>query len=141
MIGPWDTPSTFTFATAYPGLAAMAKAWLVPWDTAVAPEGATEPPKPADAVIVYWGEPASVTVNACVAIVMVALCALALLFDETLYIIVPLPVPLEPEVNVTQLGGLDAFHAQPAGALTVTLPAPPDGLKDAPAEERAYEHA
>jgi hypothetical protein len=34
----------------------------------------------------------------------------------------------------------EELHAQPAGAVTVTLPPPPDEAKDEPGEERAYVH-
>jgi len=49
-------------------------------------------------------------------------------------------VPLGPEVSFSQLGGVEELHAQPAGAVTVTLPPPPVEAKDAPGEERAYVH-
>ena len=38
---------------------------------------------------------------------------------------VPLPVPLAPEVIVSQEALLVAVKAQPAGAVTATLPVPP----------------
>jgi hypothetical protein len=43
------------------------------------------------------------------------------------YVTAPAPEPLAPEVidnHATAL--LDAVHAQPSGAVTVTLPLPPD---------------
>jgi hypothetical protein len=38
---------------------------------------------------------------------------------------VPLPVPLDPAVTVTQLAPLAAVHAQPEIVVTATLPVPP----------------
>ena len=43
----------------------------------------------------------------------------------TLYCTVPLPVPLAPDVIVSQGALLAAVHEQPSPALTVTLPVPP----------------
>lgn len=76
------------------------------------------------------------TVNARPAIVRLAVCELVLLLGATEYMTLPLPVPLAPDVKVSQLGGVEEFHAQPAGAFTVTLPAPPEEPKDAPLDER-----
>ena len=42
---------------------------------------------------------------------------------------VPEPEPEEPEVICTQPTLLTAVHAQPASAVTLTLPLPPDELK------------
>lgn len=39
---------------------------------------------------------------------------------------VPLPLPLAPEVIVTQGSGVVAVHAQLPGAVTATVPFPPD---------------
>jgi hypothetical protein len=38
---------------------------------------------------------------------------------------VPLPVPLDPAVTVTQLAPPVTVHAQPARVVTATLPVPP----------------
>jgi hypothetical protein len=43
-------------------------------------------------------------------------------FAATLYETVPLPLPLLPPVTVTQAALLVAVHAQPAAAVTVTVP-------------------
>jgi len=47
------------------------------------------------------------------------------LFAVTVYDTSPLPVPEAPEVTDTNPELLTAVHAQPAGALTFTLPLPP----------------
>lgn len=48
-------------------------------------------------------------------------------FALTLYVTCPLPLPLLPAVIVIQEALLDAVHAQPLAALTVTFPvAAPD---------------
>jgi len=53
-------------------------------------------------------------------------------FAATLYVTVPLPVPLAPAVTVIQDALLVAVHAQPAVAVTVTVADPPlaAGLAD-----------
>lgn len=44
----------------------------------------------------------------------------------------PLPLPLEPPVTVSHdVALLAAVHAQPAGAVTLALPLPPDAPGDA----------
>jgi hypothetical protein len=47
-------------------------------------------------------------------------------FAAALKVTVPLPVPPDPAVTVTQLAPLVAVHAQPAIVVTSTLPVPPD---------------
>ena len=42
----------------------------------------------------------------------------------------PVPLPLAPDVTVSQLALLDAVQAQPAGAVTVTVPVPPAAAND-----------
>lgn len=46
-------------------------------------------------------------------------------FAATAYATVPLPLPVAPEVIVTQALGVVALHAQPPGAVTVIVPLPP----------------
>jgi hypothetical protein len=46
-------------------------------------------------------------------------------FTAALKVTVPLPVPLDPAVTVTQLAPLVAVHAQPVMVVTATLPVPP----------------
>ena len=53
------------------------------------------------------------------------------LFAPTLYETEPLPLPEEPLVTVTKETLLPAVQAQPAGAVTVTLPVPPEVPYDA----------
>jgi hypothetical protein len=43
----------------------------------------------------------------------------------------PLPLPLDPPVIVIQLALLVAVQLQPAGALTETVPLPPEAPKEA----------
>jgi hypothetical protein len=54
----------------------------------------------------------------------------ALEFAAMLNVVVPLPLPLVPPVNVIQAALLDAFHAQPVNVVTddepVAAPAPTD---------------
>jgi hypothetical protein len=45
---------------------------------------------------------------------------------SALKVTVPLPVPLDPAVTVTQLAPLVAVHPQPVIVVTATLPVPPD---------------
>ena len=44
---------------------------------------------------------------------------------------VPFPLPLLPSEIVAQLTGLLALQLQPEGAVTLTLPVPPDEENDA----------
>jgi hypothetical protein len=46
-------------------------------------------------------------------------------FASALKVTVPLPVPLDPAVTVTQLAPLVAVHAQPEIVVMATLPVPP----------------
>lgn len=66
--------------------------------------------------------PAWVTVNVRVAIVIVAERAAVAVFAVAPKVTVPLPVPLAPEVTVSQPAGLLALHAHPVGAVTDTEP-------------------
>jgi hypothetical protein len=47
----------------------------------------------------------------------------------------PLPLPEAPEVTDTKPALLAAVHAQPVGAVTLTLPGPPLEPKDADVAE------
>lgn len=69
--------------------------------------------------------PACVTVKSCPAIVMVPVRELAAVFAARLIVTVPLPLPLAPATIVIQDVELDAVHAQPLVAVTVTLSVPP----------------
>lgn len=51
-------------------------------------------------------------------------------FDCTRKLTVPLPLPFCPEVIVRNAELLDADHAQPLEAETLTLPVPPVSLND-----------
>jgi len=53
------------------------------------------------------------------------------LFAATLYETEPLPFPEEPLVMARKETLLPAVQAQPAGAVTLTLPAPPEVPYDA----------
>jgi hypothetical protein len=68
---------------------------------------------------------ACVTVKLRPPMVRVAVRLDALLFTPTLKVTVPLPVPLDPLDTINQFALLVAVQAQPAGAVTPTLPAPP----------------
>ena len=68
---------------------------------------------------------ASVTVNVCPAMVSAADRAVVPVFTATLKVSVLVPLPLPPDVTVSQLALLDEVQAQPAGAVTVTVPVPP----------------
>ena len=65
-----------------------------------------------------------VTVNVCPAIVRTAVRAAVPVFAVTLKASVLVPLPLPPEVTVTQLALLDEVQAHPEGAVTVTVPVP-----------------
>ena len=72
------------------------------------------------------------TVNVCPPIVSVPCRVRLLLFAEVENEIVPLPLPLEPAVTVSQPGALlAAVHAQPAGVVTDVVPFPPAATADA----------
>ena len=68
------------------------------------------------------GTPACVTVTLWPAMVSVAVRAVAVVLATALNATVPLPVPLAPEVTVSQLALLAAVQAQPVGAVTDTEP-------------------
>jgi hypothetical protein len=57
-------------------------------------------------------------------------------FAATVYATVPLPVPLAPEVIVTQETPVEADHEHPLCVVTVTLPGPPEALAEALVAER-----
>jgi hypothetical protein len=69
--------------------------------------------------------PDSVTVKVLPAMVSVPLLELDELFAVTENPTGPLPLPTEPEVTDTKPALLAAVHAQPVGAVTLTLPGPP----------------
>jgi len=66
-----------------------------------------------------------VTVNVCPAIVRAAVRAVVPVLVVTLKVSVLVPLPLPPEVTVSQLALLEEVQAQPDGAVTVTVPVPP----------------
>ena len=47
------------------------------------------------------------------------------MYVETVYVTIPLPLPLAPPPIVIHESLLPAVHVQPEGAVTATLPAPP----------------
>jgi hypothetical protein len=74
---------------------------------------------------------ASVTVNVLPPIVSVPLMGDVVVFAAAEKPTVPLPDPELPDVMVSQLALLElAVHAQPAGAVTPTLPVPPAAGSD-----------
>jgi hypothetical protein len=88
------------------------------------------PPVPANAWLdgeMLNAQPAAdcVTVKLWPATVNVAVRLDEVVFAATLKDTVPLPVPLEPPVTVTQLAPLVAVQAQPVIVVTATLPVPP----------------
>jgi len=58
----------------------------------------------------------------------------------TEYATVPGPLPLLPAVIAIHGALAVAFHEHAAGAVTLTLPAPPSGANVAPAGAMVYEH-
>ncbi len=58
----------------------------------------------------------------------------------TLYDIVPLPVPVDPDEIVIQETPVDVLHEQPLPAVTDMLPVPPLDVKEALDGEIAYVH-
>ena len=71
------------------------------------------------------------TVNVVPAIVMVPLWVLVAVLAAALKATVPLPVPLAPEVTVSQdVLLLTPVQAHVAPAVTVTLPVPPGAATD-----------
>jgi hypothetical protein len=65
------------------------------------------------------------TVTVCPPTDTVATRALVAALTPALYATVPFPLPLAPEVMVSQPALLVAAHGQPAGAVTLTDPDPP----------------
>ena len=65
------------------------------------------------------------TVGDCPPTDTVATRAVVVALTATLYDTVPFPLPLAPDVMVSQPALLPAAHAQPVGAVTFTDPAPP----------------
>jgi hypothetical protein len=59
------------------------------------------------------------------AIVKVPLREVVAVFAAALIPTVPLPLPLAPEATLNHVALLAAVHAQPAPAVTLTLPVPP----------------
>jgi hypothetical protein len=59
----------------------------------------------------------------------------------TLYFTEPLPVPLAPEVTLIQESLDTAVHAQPASAVTDTVPLPPLALNESLVGEMEYVQA
>jgi hypothetical protein len=106
-------------------------AHVLPAVTATLP---VPPAAPSDwlvGVIEYEQGAASVTVNVVPAIVIVPLWALVPVLAAALKATVPLPVPLAPEVTVSQdVLLLTAVHAHAAPAVTATLPVPPAAPSD-----------
>jgi hypothetical protein len=51
-------------------------------------------------------------------------------FEATETETVPFPLPLLPDVMVTHESPLDAVHAQPCAAVTLTNALPPEALND-----------
>ena len=73
---------------------------------------------------------ASLTVKVAPAIVKVPLRAAVVVFAAALMPTAPLPLPLAPEVTLSQVALLAAVHAQPAPAVTLTVPVPPEAVID-----------
>jgi hypothetical protein len=68
-------------------------------------------------------------VNVCPATVIVPVRAVPVLFATEKFT-APLPLPGVPEVIVIHPSLLMAVHPQPAPAVTLTAPGPPDSVKD-----------
>jgi hypothetical protein len=79
----------------------------------------------AGVIVMSHGMPAWVTVNVLPAIVTVPVRGDTDVFAAELKLTEPLPAPDAPAVTVSQLSLLTAVQAQPAGAVTVTVPVPP----------------
>jgi hypothetical protein len=79
----------------------------------------------AEAIVGAQGAPAWVTVNVLPPIVSVPVRGLVVGFAATLYVTDPFPLPVAPALMVIQATLLVAVHAQPAAAVTVTVPLPP----------------
>ena len=87
------------------------------------------------AIVGAQGAPACVTVKVLPAIVSVPVRALVVGFAVTLYVTVPLPLPLLPALIEIQDALLLAVQAQPVVAVTVTVPLPPAAVAFAEGEE------
>jgi hypothetical protein len=79
-------------------------------------------------LIVYTHDPDCVTVKVLPAMVSVPVLDVEPAFAEKEKCTVPLPVPLSPEVIVSQALLLCADQAQPLGTATLRLPAPAEEL-------------
>jgi hypothetical protein len=114
----------------------------VPEALELAPAGETVPLAPDDAVIVKVEPevPAWVILKTFPAMVELAVLEDELVLAATEYCTVPLPVPLPPEVMVTQEAPLLAVRGHDDWVVTFTLPVPPAALKLAPGEEMEYVH-
>jgi hypothetical protein len=105
-------------------------------------------PDPPDALTVcddgeivgVHGAPASLTVNAMPPIVRVPFRGVVVGFGSALKPTVPPPVPLLPDVTVSQPSLLVADQLQPPCVVSVTLPVPPTPPTDCEIGEIAYEH-
>lgn len=82
----------------------------------------------------------SVTTKLVPATVSVALRAAAVVFADAVNAMLPDPVRPVPFETVTHAAPLEALHAHPAEAVTVTVPVPPDAASDWLPGVIAYEH-
>jgi len=83
------------------------------------------------------GAAACDTVKVCDAIVSVPVRVAEVGFAATLNTTDPLPLPLAPLVTVIQLSLLTADHGQPAPAVTVEAPVPPEAAADMVVDDSA----
>ena len=74
--------------------------------------------------------PVSVKVKLCPATVREPFNVVPPVLGLTVKDTVPLPEPLAPDVIDAQFELLEAVHAQPDGAVTVTVPGPPEEVKE-----------
>ena len=86
------------------------------------------------------GTPACVTVKVLPPIVSVPFRAVVAALAATVYETEPLPLPVAPAVMVIHVALLEAVHAQPAAAVTVTEPVPAADVTVADAEEIVGTH-
>ena len=70
--------------------------------------------------------PACVTLTPCPPACIDPVRDAVVLLAATVYATVPLPVPPAPDVIVIQASALEAVHAQPAAAVTLKVPGPPE---------------
>ena len=73
--------------------------------------------------------PVSVTVKVAPPMVSVPVRLLVDVFAAALKLTVPFPVPLAPEVMVSQVAPVSATQEHPDPAVTPTLPVPPEDVK------------